>query len=1012
MKYLPLNVISGYSFLSSALKITDIVSSNKEYGSAYCALSDYQVMYGYKELEEESSKEGLTPLYGIIYKVTYQENKFNLTLYIQSEEGFSNLCQILYLFPQEIPLEEFKKYSKGLIAIFPTLGNELIATDLGYENEKELVSVFSAFDKVFEHFYLGVEYYHQDDLPLVNFLRTLVDKYPFDTVAFNRHLYKKKEDVLTYSILDAIKNDERIEETEIPSKGPYFFLKEGALQKLYLPNELAKTIEIAQLINFKLRKKRGKLLSFNTSSNKKELIKETCLNNFNGFNNIDKYQKRINYELDVIEKMGYLDYFLIVADYVNYAKKQHIPVGPGRGSAAGSLIAYGLGITTVDPLKYNLYFERFLNPERISMPDIDIDFSDIHRNRIVDYIFEKYGDTRMANIVTFQTIGAKQALRDIGRVFNINTADISQLASLIKIPNITLREAYKKIPEFKTLVDDQYFLRIIKLAVLIEGFPRQAGLHAAGVILNDQDLYYSLPVSKGPDGHLTSQFEMGILEDLGFLKMDILGLRNLTIIESCLSKLKRNCIDINLEQINLNDIKTFSILNAGLTSGLFQLESEGMTSTLKEVRIDHFNDLVAVLALYRPGPMEQIKVYAERKNKSLKISYLHEVLEKTLSETYGVIVYQEQIMEIVQNVAGFSLGKADQFRRAISKKNTALLNDLKDQFINGAVANSFKKEVAEEIFSLIDKFANYGFNKSHSVSYALIAYQMAYLKAHYPLYFFAALLDFQVLSDTKYSHYLNEFRKLHVTLKLPDINLSNNQYLVQDNSILIPLTAIKGLSHQNIDSILYEREHFGKFTSFKEFVSRTKEYNISQSSIITLINSGAMDAFSNRSQLRKQTAVYLNSLSISSELIELSEEEMSLMEIKYQENENDRRLNLDKEFETIGILLSGSYLEPYKRQISNAKAITIAESINYSGTITLGVLVINPRVIRTKTNQSMAYLRVLDDTMELSVIVFPDLYNTTHYLLNKRSALLIQGYYKNDRKGISFIATKIDKLEE
>ncbi len=728
-----------------------------------------------------------------------------------------------------------------------------------------------------------------------------------------------------------------------------------------------------------------------------------------------EYIDRLNYEINVIESMGYLDYFLIVADYVNEAKKRGYPIGPGRGSAAGALVSYCLGITDVDPLKYNLFFERFLNPERISMPDIDVDISDINRNDIIEYIANRFGNKRMSYIVTFSTIGAKQAIRDVGRIFSINQLDINSFASACKGSDMSLDENRKAYPEFDKLCRDSYFGEIYNLAKMIEGYIRQSSIHAAGIILNDEELEKIIPTSKTLDNKLICQYESIYIEEQGFLKMDILGLRNLTIIDNVVKRIRNRGIQFNLSNIPFDDKKTFLTLNAGLTKGIFQLESSGITQALKEVKISSFDDIVALLALYRPGPMQFIKTYAETKNRGLPIKKISPEIDYILAPTYGVIIYQEQIMQIVQIVASFSLGEADLFRRAISKKDESKMSGLKDRFISGALKNKYPKEVALKIYDMIYSFANYGFNKSHSVAYAIISYQMAYLKANYPAEFYAALLDSQSLNDASFVKYLNEFSLSDIKLCIPDINQSEKHYKVRYNKIILPFTAIKGLPIDVINAILNERKVNGPFKDYLQFFKRLVNYDIDVKHIKTLIKAGALDSFNyNRSSLLMNANVFYSyAQNSNSQFSLLSEEDEKRIQPIFKKIPEDESTKIDDEVETIGILLSSSLFSKYEKAISKYKPVRILEINGSSRNMNVIAIISDFKVIVTKGKKSMGILTCFDGNATMQAILFNEEYNKYKFILEEKKAYIITGYMKRDEiRGDAFIVNSLQKLEE
>lgn len=1012
MNYIPLQVQSGYSFLESSLKVEDIITHSISNRIPFACCAEKENMYSFPILYSQCTKNNLKPIFGVGLEVKINDASLLIYVYIKNENGYRSLCKLIN---DERTIESISKHSDGLILIIPTLSNTLMIENI--EDYQKLSRLIYQISSYFEDTYLGIEYYKRTDKDLVTKFRDFAKKHNYKTICFSKHLYKTKHDALSLKILQAIKNEEKIDnKNEID--GPFYFLSEHAVNSLYTHEEIANTHSLANSINFEFNIKRGTLLNYQTNSTLPidKFLYFMCVQSAKkrNINLTEEYIKRLEFEIDVINKMGYCSYFLIVQDYVDFAKTNNIPVGPGRGSAAGSLVSYLLGITEVDPLKYNLMFERFLNPHRLTMPDIDIDIADYARSNVIDYIFNKYGSNKMANIITFQTIGAKQSLRDIGRVFSINNADINNLCSLIKQPNISLKEAIATSKELSSLYSDPYFNKIISLAQKIEGLPRQESIHAAGIILNNEDLTNVIPTKIGQDGKLISQFESIYLEDLGFLKMDILGLRNLSLISYCEEQVKKTYPMFNLATISYNDQKTFDVLNAGLTQGIFQLESEGITSALKKIKIQHFDDLVALLALYRPGPMDNINLYASRKNNNQEVTYAHPLIEQILKPTYGVIIYQEQIMEIVQKISNFTLAQADLFRRAISKKDASKFNELKEEFISGATNNNIPLDVAENIFTLIDKFANYGFNKSHSVSYALITYQMAYLKAHYPLAFIGTMLTFQSNSNEKYSKFNHDFNMFQISLLLPDINNSELGYKEVNGKLLLPLTTIKGLPINLCNSIIHERK-LKAFNEIDEVITRLLPYGFNINHFNALINSGSLDSFSyNRASLRKALPILIKyAETTSNEMNLFSSEEQAKFKPIIRIYEDDKKLNLEEELNTLGIMISGSIFDDYSTYIKQNNIKQIFNVCSSKSTVKIAIMVTKVKEMLTKSNNPMMIIYGYDSSQEIEAILFNTKYDEFHNIVKENTPLALTGYFRNDENyGLSFIINSVEEMEK
>ena len=735
-----------------------------------------------------------------------------------------------------------------------------------------------------------------------------------------------------------------------------------------------------------------------------------------GLENDQTYIDRLNYELDVICQMGYEDYFLVVQDYVNFAKDNDILVGPGRGSAAGSLISYLLGITAIDPIKFGLQFERFLNLDRKTMPDIDVDFMDTRRDEVVEYCRRKYGENKVANIITFQTILAKQALRDIGRIYDIPNHDIDLLSKSITDNRLSLRSAYKTLPAFKKIVDsDKYFLEIVSLASKIEGLIRQSGVHAAGVILNNDPIEKAMPISLDLSDNYISQYEMHYLEEQGFLKMDFLGLRNLSVISRCVDLVNEKHGTKILDKHNLpyDDPKVYELISSCRTMGVFQLESSGMKRAIREIKPSCFNDVVAVLALFRPGPMESIPIYAKRKEGKQVVTYISNDLEDILKDTYGIIVYQEQINQIATKMAGFTPGEADTFRRAISKKKVELLESLEKRFIDGATAKGYSYKESKNVYDHILKFANYGFNKSHSVGYALIACQMAYLKVFYPLEFYVAILEnSSVASDTKFNEYVSEMKASNIKMLPPNINTSSLTFSIFEDSILFPLGAIKGINDILVNKIIEERKK-KPFVDFYEFVMRMEPLGLSENQLEKLIDSGALDAFYNsRQSMRKSIKHAYQTAKLFGNTTGQMSLNLGIDQLPKMHDEPDDPLeNLDKEYQALGIMLSNNPLHYKKDLLIANKVMPIIEATSSLNFKVAGIIK-SKKVIHTKKGTPMAFIKLFDETGEMEIIIFPDTYSEVMQITEKNNIVLIEGRKEIRNSEANYLASSIKLLED
>ena len=1009
--FVPLHIVSCYSFLQSGLTIEKIQTSvvkNDYFGMGLC---DNGVMFGVPSFVKASEQIKRPYIIGLQVKV---DDDF-LCLYAINEEGYHHLMELSTATQkEEMSFDLLKEKASGLVAIIET-------------NKGKFYELFTSHDTTFNRyllnlsevfkdgFYLGVEVIKKEDVSYANNVRRFAKEYTYNCIAFPTILYQKKDDAIVLKIVEAIANEETLEEKKMD--GQQYFMPITSYEKIYTKAEINNTQKLLQSSTFDFHNKRGELLHYPVD-NSEETLKEKCLKALKKLK-LDKeeaYTSRLDKELEVIISLGYADYFLIVQDYVSFAKKHNILVGCGRGSAAGCLASYLLDITQIDPIKNDLQFERFLNPYRKTMPDIDVDFMDIRRDEVVQYMREKYGNERVANIVTFQTIQAKQSLRDIGRVYGFPTNHIDLLSKRITKNNVSLRDAYKTLPEFKSLVDsDPYFLQIVSLASKIEGLIRQSGLHAAGIILNNSPLENALPVLTDFSDHYISQYEMDCLEEQGFLKMDFLGLRNLTTIAKAVALINERYPDAKLDAQHLpyDDPKVYELICSGQTMGLFQIETMAMKRAIKVIKPNCFDDVVALLALNRPGPMAFIPNYAKRKEGKEKVYYVDPSLEPILKSTYGILTFQEQINQIATTFAGYTMGEADMFRRVVSKKKKEEMANSREAFIKGAKENGRDEKTASQVFDLIERFANYGFNKSHSVAYSIIACSMAYLKAYYPLEFYSAILETSSsTNDTKFNEYVSEMKKRDIKIVAPSINLSEKEFIVKDDTLLYPLNAIHGINELLTNNILEERKN-GSFKDFFDFVSRMFKYKISETQIMRLIDAGCFDTFdSSRASFRA-------SIKSAMQYAELSYREdgqldlgVSALIAPYLVRDHDDPLeNLDKEYEALGIMLSSSPLH-YKADILRAKKITSIVDAKEAKEAKVAGLIRSIKTISTKKGSTMAFVKLADETDEIELTVFSDEYLKSVALLEKNKLIIasIKAEKRND--SIDYICNQIEPLEE
>ena len=1009
MEFAPLHIYSGFSFLRSGFTLPRLTKKALSSDFEYIGLSDFQTMAGYPEFFHGLEFSSKHPVFG--YDTVIEE--YGFSLFVKSEEGYRNLLTLCVEDSKgNSSLKLLKEHQSGLAVVLQT---EKCPLPIQPYDEEELRNGLQALSKGLDDFRLGLPY-GNDNLEIVNNVRNFVAKYPYPTIAFPFIAYEKKEDAIVLSIVRAISSEEQLnQKTE---SGDCHWLSEEELSSFYQESELKESILLAKsTASFSFLAKRGGLLHFplpEGESSTEQYLRKLAYEGLNKKNpGADKrYTTRLDYELGVIHQMGYDDYFLIVADYVRFSKTHGIPVGPGRGSGAGSLVSYCLDIVRPDPIKYDLLFERFLNPMRSSMPDIDVDFGDTKRDLVVTYLIQKYGVERVGHIITMQTLGAKASLRDVGRVFNYPNHDIDVLAKAITLPYEDLRSNYKKSPEFRQIVDsDPYYLEIVSLASKIEGLPRQSGLHAAGIVLNDSPLSSSIPTKEDEFSGSVVEFEMNYLEEQGFLKMDILGLRNLTIIEHCLDLLERKGISLYYEDIPYEDKDAIALIASNRNMGIFQLESPGMNRAIATVKPTTFEDVVAILALFRPGPMDNIPSFARRKHGLEKIVYPHPKLERILSSTYGIIVYQEQIMLIATELAGMDLGQADLFRRAISKKNAAKLESLRGEFLAGCKRNGIDDRSAIKVFELIERFANYGFNKSHALSYAIIACQMAYLKAHYPQEFYCAILDGTSPNDPKFKAMVSEMKRSSIRLTIPSVNAPSIRFEPSKEGIRFPLNSIKGIQYNLTLGIVEEFKKNGPYLDIFDFAKRVKKHGLNQSSLVKLIEAGALDCLDSR---RASLALASSSALSYAQMLGGDDGETVLLDFDFPKPEiipvNENKMtDLLREREALGLMVSGSPLDELGKG-QNYKKLTDIDASLYKVDV-IGI-VSSVKVIVSKKGAKMAFLLVYDEESEKEFTVFASEYDKGYPYMKEGNPIVFTAHKENYQGRISYVAENIRPLED
>ena len=957
--YAPLNIKTCNSFLKSMIKIDDLIKVAKEHNIKALTITDDN-MYGVIEFYNTCTKNDIKPIIGLEINISSK-----IILYAMNYDGYKNLMKITTLKSEgELNIDILAHYSNNLICLLP------------YESK----DLYSELSKIYKYIFLTYQNKEEKDKIKIE-----------NKLYMNEILCIKKEDEKYLKYLKAIKEGVSVKEIEEIQNKSLFSLEKDSKN-----NEL-----IVSLCNLEIKKHQDLLPVYDENKDAYTELKKECIKGMKrifGSAAPKKYALRLKHELEIINKMGFCNYFLIVADYINYAKTHNILVGPGRGSAAGSLVSYTLNITAIDPLKYNLLFERFLNPERITMPDIDVDFEDTKREEVIKYCIDKYGEKKVALIVTFGTLAPKQAIKDVARTLDIDLQKTDNFTKLID-SKLSLKENYQFSKVKRYLEMNPEFKTAYKIALKFEGLKRHTSLHAAGIVMSKYNLDENIPLDKN-HGVYATEYDKDYLEELGLLKMDFLGLKNLSLIANILDEIKT----IEFDTIKEDDEKALEIFKNVNTTGIFQFESEGMKKFLHKFRPETFEDIVSALALFRPGPMKNIDSYIRRKRGLEKIDYLHENLKLILKPTYGIIVYQEQIMQIANIMAGYSMAEADLLRRAMSKKSEAILLKEKDKFIKGSIKNGYDESLAHKIYDLIFKFADYGFNRSHSVAYAMISYRMAYLKAHYPLVFMKNLLSSAINSETKTKEYIYECTKNGITIAKPNINISDMMYIKVDNKIVFPLTNIKNVGVNAAKAIIEERKN-GKFKDIFDFICRCYKGPVNSKTIENLIYAGAFDSFGyTKKTLIQNLDIIINYSEIGSYITD-DTFKPELEEFK----EFSKRELMQKEEEIFGFYLTAHPVTEYKK--NNPNVIEAKDIGNYfDKTVEVIVSVDRIKRLTTKKNEQMMFITGSDELSQIDIVVFPRVYEISPEI-EIGDILDIKGKIEKRYDQYQIITNKIIKLE-
>ncbi len=1050
MAFTHLHVHTEYSLLDGSSKIKELAVRAKELGMDSMAITDHGAMYGVIDFYRAAREAGIKPILGCeVYvapgsrfdreNVHGEDRYYHLVLLAENNEGYQNLMKIVskgyvdgFYYKPRVDMEVLKTYHKGIIALSACLAGEVprfLARGL-YEEAKEAVlkyqEIFGRGNYFLELQDHGIPMQRQVNQGVIRLSREL----DIPLAATNDCHYINAEDWEAHDILLCIQTGKKVaDENRMRYEGGQYYVKsEEEMRELfsYIPEAIDNTAKIAERCNVEIEFGVTKLPRYEVPEGYDSwgYLNHLCSEGFK-----ERYpeddgtlKERLEYELGVIKSMGYVDYFLIVWDFINFARSHGIAVGPGRGSAAGSIVSYCLKITNIDPIRYQLLFERFLNPERVSMPDIDVDFCYERRQEVIDYVVEKYGKDQVAQIVTFGTLAARGVIRDVGRVMDLPYSLCDQVSKMVPAElNITLDLALKKNPELKALYDtDEQVHKLIDMSRRLEGLPRHTSMHAAGVVISRTNIDEYVPLSRGSDGTITTQFTMTTLEELGLLKMDFLGLRTLTVLQDAVAMIQKDHgVKLDLDHIDFNDKRVMESIGTGKDDGVFQLESGGMKSFMKELKPESLEDIIAGISLYRPGPMDFIPKYLKGKNDPAAITYTCPQLEHILNPTYGCIVYQEQVMQIVRDLAGYTLGRSDLVRRAMSKKKADVMARERKNFVygneeegvKGCAANGIDEKTANQIFDDMTDFAKYAFNKSHAAAYAVVAYQTAYLKYYYPREFMAALMTSIMDNVTKVSEYILACRNMGIGILPPDINEGVSGFSVSGNSIRYGLSAIKSVGRAVVDVIISEREAGGPFSTLEDFVSRMSNREVNKRTLESFIKSGALDSLPGT---RKQK------LYVSSELLEnkarekkkVMEGQMSFFDIAPEEDkgnfqvsfpdvgEFDKETLLAFEKETLGIYVSGHPMEAYqelwqKNVTARTSDFIVDEDgrtvVEDNSIVVVGGMITAKKVKTTRTSQLMAFVSLEDMVGTVEALVFPKIYEKNKQYLTEDSKVFLRG---------------------
>ncbi len=1049
--FVSLHLHTEYSLLDGAIRIKELVERAKEFRMPALAMTDHGNLFGAVEFYKQVKKAGIKPIIGCEIYVAPGSRldrggsegegaAFHLILLARDNTGYRNLVTLVtkaylegFYYKPRIDMDLLEQYSGGLIGLSACLKGEIpFCLQKGYlDRARERALQFKHILGP-ENFYLEIQENGLPEQRAVNSqLVELARELHIGLVATNDCHYLRKEDAKAHDILLCIQTARTLKDTNRMklSTDEFYFKSPEEMKEAFreYPEAISNTIAIAERCNveFKLGESLLPRYKVETGETPDEYLHKLAGDGlgakFDGGEIPQAYRDRLDYELSVIRKMGYASYFLIVWDFISYARSKGIPVGPGRGSAAGSLVAYTIGITEIDPIQYNLLFERFLNPERISMPDIDVDFCQDRRGEVITYVSEKYGKDHVAQIITFGTMAAKAAIRDVGRAMDMPYAEVDRIAKLV--PNtlkIKLEDALKAEPQMKELYDTNPEVKeLLDVAMRLEGLNRHASTHAAGVVIAPVPLTDYTPLYRSPsDDSIVTQFDMSSVEGMGLLKFDFLGLKTLTVIQKTLDHLRQSGRDFAIKDMQLDDPETYELLSSGQTTGVFQLESAGMKDILVKMTPNRFEDLIALVALYRPGPIGSgmIDDFIKRKKGKVAVKYDLPQLKEILDETYGVILYQEQVMRIANKLGNFSLGQADLLRKAMGKKLDDIMAKQKEHFVAGAIKNGIQEKKAEKIFDLMALFAEYGFNKSHSAAYAYVSFQTAYLKAHYPVEFMAATLSADMNDTDKIVKSISECRKMKIEILPPDINESGSEFRVIGNAIRFGLAAVKGVGQAAIESIIEVRNSGGPFASVAEFITRADTRKVNKKVIEGLVKAGAFDSLRiSRAAAMDMVADTLNGSGKAKNTDQQSMFGDETPEPVTGGAEWDESELLMHEKEALGFYITGHPLTKYSQMLAKLKAkrTSDVETAPDKEEVVLGGVLRSIKKKNVKsTGDMMAYVTLEDDEGSVEVIIFSELFKSVNMLIKKDALVLIKGSIDRDEKGVRVRAREVALLEK